>query len=92
MELDEIEYPKHLDEHTLSAQELALMTEQQRPLAKDWNVINRKMDWILRDHVLLRNAVAQQGRLLKKWEFTTWLVGGLLAVSGLIFALLKYLH
>jgi hypothetical protein len=58
MDIRNIEYPDHLNNHSLTEQELALLTtEGQRALAKDWNIINRKVDWLVHETVFVHNLV-----------------------------------
>lgn len=75
MDLDKIEFPEYLNRHTLTDQELAaLATPGQQALAKDWNVLNRKMDWLITKVVFIHNQLADHDRQLEIWKRVYWLI------------------
>lgn len=72
-DLKPIEYPAHLLNHNLTEQELAPMSEQQRALAKDWNVLKRQIDWLVREAVEQHNVLVEHDNLLDTWKKWLWL-------------------
>jgi hypothetical protein len=93
-DLRPIEYPEQLNRHTLTEQELANLTPPQQALAKDWNIINRKIDWMIHELVEQHNVLVQHDALLdtfKKWLWLSGLsIGGTGTVGGIIWAILKF--
>lgn len=80
-DLREIEYPDYLNRHTLTEQELGSMNDQQQRIAKDWNIMGRKIDWLISAHVESRNLIVEHDRLLETWKKVMW-ISGILAGGG----------
>ena len=57
------------------------MTEAQRALAKDWNVIKRQMEWSLERQVEQYNLLVQHDVLLETWKKWLWISSILLGGS-----------
>lgn len=91
-ELKPIEYPDYLNRHTLTDQELLNLTESQKALAKDWNVINRKVDWIINEQVELHNILVEHDKLLEIWKKVLWLIGLSITATGIVLSLLRVLR
>lgn len=92
-DLRSIDYPEHLNRHTLTEQELSNLTAAQQALAKDWNIINRKVDWIIQEMVAQHNILVEHDKLLDTFKKLLWLsgltLGGGSAAGGVIWMLLK---
>ena len=95
-ELRKIEYPRdieYLNRPTLSEQEIANMSEIQRPLAKDWNVINNKMNWLIQETVTMHNILVEHDLLLDRFKkflwLSGWLAGSTGGIGGLVYIILK---
>lgn len=89
MDIQPIDFPKELLEHNLSGQEQALIPADKLALAKDWNIIKRQNEWMMREMVLNRNLLAEHDKQLAFWGRVRWLVGGICIVSGTLVAILK---
>lgn len=92
MEIERIEFPEHLNHHTLSAQELANLNNDlgKIALATDWNVMGRKLDWLIGEAVFIHNTIARHDQLLEIWKRCLWLgsitcgaIGGILTIIKL---------
>ena len=79
-DLKPIEFPEELRHHNLSEQELAPLNDQQRALAKDWNVIKRQNEWLIYRVVDIHNVIVEHDRALDTWKF--WLKVFTIASSG----------
>ena len=92
-EIRPIEFPEYLNRHTLTEQELAALTASQQALAKDWNIINRKVDWIIQELVEQHNVIVEHDKLLDTFKRWLWLssltVGGGGTIGGAIYLILK---
>lgn len=86
-DLERIKFPDHLNEHNLTAQQLAILTPEQQAIAKDWNVLTRKMDWVIEQQVMSYNILVKHDDLLELWRKVVWL-GILVGGSGGILAVL----
>lgn len=74
--MERIQYPSHLNSHTLTEQELnALTTPGQQALAKDWNIINRKIDWLITNCVEHHNRMVEHEKSIENWNRIYWLLG-----------------
>ena len=84
---------EHLNRHSLSEQEMAPLTEQQKALAKDWNIMNKKMDWLIRETILIHNVLADHDALLDTWRKFLWLftliIGSTGGIGGLGYIIIK---
>lgn len=83
-DLKPIEYPHHLNETNLTEQELVNLSPSQQALAKDWNVVNRKLDWTMNRIVELYNLIVEHDHLLDIWKFWIKLASVLFGTSGLV--------
>lgn len=90
-DLRPIEFPEHLNRHTLTEQELANLTAPQQALAKDWNIINRKIDWMIHELVEQHNVLVQHDALLETFKKWLWLSGLTLGGGGTIGASIWYI-
>jgi len=97
--LQKLDYPRdveYLNRHSLSEQELAPLTEQQKALSIDWNIMNKKMDWLIREAVLVHNVLADHDGLLDTWKKFLWLftliAGSTGGIWGLIYAIMKIIR
>ena len=81
----------YLNRHTLTQQELSGLDEGQQALAKDWNIINRKLEWMIHEQVFLHNTLVEHDRLLDLWKKIIWLFGMLFAVAGSVATFWKVL-
>lgn len=92
-DLRPIEFPDELKRHNLSEQELAPLNDQQKALAKDWNVMKRQVEWVVNRTVDLHNlAVDHDKKLEDLWfwfKLMTTLTGGGGALAGAIYWLAK---
>ena len=92
-ELKPITFPEHLRHHNLSEQELAPLTDQQKALAKDWNVIKRQSEWMVNEIVELHNIMVEHDAALATWKFwfkvVTTITGGGTGLLALIYWALK---
>lgn len=92
-DLKPIEFPDELKRHNLSEQELAPLNEQQKALAKDWNVMKRQVEWVVNRTVDLHNlAVDHDKKLEDLWfwfKLMTMLTGGGGALVGTIWWVVK---
>lgn len=77
-----IDYPKHLDIPTISEHELARMSANMTPdqvaLAKDWNIIRNKQDWMIRQYIDDRNVLVEHDIALTNLNRVYWLAGVIL--------------
>lgn len=86
MDISEIDYPEHLNEHNLTQQELEeLTTLGSRARAMDLNIINRKIDWLIRETVFCHNLLVRHDQAIEIWRRVYWLFG---LVGGSIVGLL----
>lgn len=91
MEIQRIEFPKELLEHNLSAQEQAIIPADRLAIARDWNIIKRQNEWMMKEIVMNRNLLADHDKQLDFWGRIRWLVGGICVVSGTAVGILKAL-
>lgn len=88
-DLKSIEFPEELKRHNLTEQELAPLNDQQKALAKDWNVMKRQVEWTVNHVVDLHNlAVDHDRKLGDLWfwfKLMTTLTGGGSALGGIIY-------
>jgi hypothetical protein len=89
MELPRFDFPRHLLEHNLSAQEQANIPADKLALAKDWNILKRQNEWILQNLIEMRNIQVDHATQLEFWSRVRWLVGGICVVSSTIVGILK---
>lgn len=89
MEMQRFEFPEHLLEHNLSAQEQANIPADKLALAKDWNILRRQNEWIIQNLVEMRNVQMAQEDQLEFWKRVRWLVGGVCAMSFTIISIMK---
>lgn len=92
MDIQKIEFPKELLEHNLSAQEQAAIPADKLALAKDWNIIKRQNEWMMREMVLNRNILAEHDNQLEFWKRVRWGVAALCGIVLTIVTLLEKLH
>jgi hypothetical protein len=91
--MEKIEYPHHLNKHSLSEQELALLnTPESKALAKDWNIINRKVDWLIKETVVVHNILVEHDRVLETWKRVYWLGGLLIGSGGVIAFIIRFFN
>jgi hypothetical protein len=89
MEMQKFEFPEHLLEHNLSAQEQANIPADKLAIAKDWNILKRQNEWIIQRIVDICNVQQQHEDQLEFWKRIRWLVGGVCAMTTTIVAILK---
>lgn len=92
-DLKPIEFPEELKRHNLSEQELAPLNEQQKALAKDWNVMKRQMEWLINHQVTVHNLLVDHDKELVDMRFWFKLIslvfGGGAGVVGVVYWLAK---
>jgi hypothetical protein len=78
--LEKIDYPDHLNTPDIPHSDLVRMTPEQQALAKDWNVMGRKIDWTMRKVVVIYNLQVDHDNLLNTVRNLKWVAG--LAFGG----------
>jgi hypothetical protein len=88
-DLHKLDKPGHLNEHNIPMQELEWMTKEQQALAKDRNIMNRKLDWLIDQTVQIQHILVAHDQLLDQVKKWIWL--GSVSVGGTtLFSLFLY--
>lgn len=93
-DLKPIAFPEHLKTHNLSEQEQAGMTDAQKALARDWNIIKRQNEWMMLQIVEIRNIVVDHDSSLDTWKYwfktISLLTGGGSGLLAVIYWVVKH--
>jgi hypothetical protein len=90
MKLKRIEEPpREIFQHGLTEQELLALPPDKAAMAKDWNIANKKLDWLIREFIDLNNFLVEFLGVLEGIKTITKVVGYVIASAGGIYGLLK---
>lgn len=85
------EAPRELFKHGLTEQELLALSPDKAAIAKDWNIANKKLDWLIREYIELHNCIVDYIALLDALKVATKVTAYVLATAGGIGMILKLL-
>lgn len=88
-DLEPIHYPEHLNQHSLTEQELASLSPAQQAMAKDWNILRRQMEWNTNQLVRIHNILVEHDKSLEIWKRVIWLGSVVISISGIVLAIIK---
>ncbi len=82
MEIERINIP--LFTHSLSESEMDALPLERRSLAKDWSITNKKLDWLINEHVFLHNVIVDHDKKFTDYDKK-------LAISRMFTRLITYI-
>jgi hypothetical protein len=87
-----------LFEVTLSEQEIEALNPGQRAMAKDWHLVNKKLDWIITKVIENNNAIVEHDEILethrtfiKLFKFVIPIVASGLVIGAVVIKLVKWI-
>lgn len=89
MDIQKIEFPKHLLEHNLSDQELTSIPLDKQAMAKDWNKLRRQNEWMMEQIVVTRNLAVAHDSELEFWKRIRWMVVTICGVALTLVSILR---